>query len=57
MSTVQTDKNEKVIGVIAQVDEEIQSLSVKVKCRAGANGPASQVLAWPLLTRRTPSFS
>ena len=25
--------------------------------RAGANGLAGQVLAWPLLTRRTPSFS
>ena len=25
--------------------------------RAGANGPAGQVLAWPLFTRRTPSFS
>ena len=32
MSKVQTDNNEKAIGVIAQVDEEIQNLSIKVKC-------------------------
>ena len=32
MSKVQTDKNGKVIGVIAQVDKEIQSLPIKVKC-------------------------
>ena len=28
-----------------------------VQLRAGANGPAGQVLAWPLFTRCTPSFS
>ena len=32
MSKVQTDKNEKAKGVIAQVHEEIQSLPIKVKC-------------------------
>ena len=32
MSTVQTDKNQKAIGVIAQVDKETQSLPIKVKC-------------------------
>ena len=32
MSQVQTDKNEKTIGVIAQIDEEIQSFPLKVKC-------------------------
>ena len=32
MSKVQTDKNQKAIGVITQVDEEIQSVPIKVKC-------------------------
>ena len=26
-----------------------------IQYRAGAKGPASQVLAWPLFTKRTPS--
>ena len=30
---------------------------VTIQDRAGANGPAGQVLAWPLFTRCTPSFS
>ena len=36
--------------------EMLHIIVVAMLTRAGANGPAGQVLAWPLFTRRTPSF-
>ena len=32
MSIVQVEKKEKAIGMVTQIDEEIQSLPIKINC-------------------------